>query len=132
LHIFSDLAIWSAYFTIPGILVYFAARKKDLPFKAVFLLFGAFILACGTTHLMDATIFYWPAYRLAGLIKFITAVVSWSTVFALIPNVPKVLRMRTPEALEREVSERTRELAAANEALKLEIAERKNAEKSLR
>jgi len=132
LHILSDLAIWSAYFTIPGILVYFAARKKDLPFKAVFLLFGAFILACGTTHLMDATIFWWPAYRLSGLIKFITAVVSWSTVFALIPNVPKVLRMRTPEALEREVSERTRELAAANESLKQEIAERKNAEKSLR
>jgi PAS domain S-box-containing protein len=132
LHIFSDLAIWSAYFTIPAILVYFAARKKDLPFKAVFLLFGAFILACGTTHLMDATIFYWPAYRLSGLIKFITAAVSWGTVFALIPNVPKVLRMRTPEALEREVLERTRELFAANEALKSEIAERKNAEKSLR
>lgn len=131
-HICSDLAIWSAYFTIPVILVYFAARKKDLPFKKVFLLFGAFILACGTTHLMDATIFWWPAYRLSGVIKFITAVVSWGTVFALIPNVPRVLRMRTPEALEREVSERTRELAAANEALKLEIAERRNAEKSLR
>ena len=36
-----------------GILVYFAARKKDLPFKFVFLLFGAFILACGTTHLLE-------------------------------------------------------------------------------
>lgn len=131
LHILSDLAIWSAYFAIPGILVYFAARKKDLPFKAVFLLFGAFILACGMTHFMDAVIFYWPAYRLSGLIKFVTAVVSWSTVIALIPNVPKVLRMRTPESLEREVAERTRELFAANEALKSEIAERKSAEKSL-
>ncbi|MCE9604105.1 MAG: response regulator [Planctomycetia bacterium] len=132
LHICSDLAIWSAYYTIPGILVYFAARKKDLPFKKVFLLFGAFILACGTTHLMDAIIFWWPAYRLAGTIKFVTAVVSWATVAALIPNVPRVLRMKTPEALEREVTDRTHELFAANEALRLEIAERKNAEKSLR
>ena len=38
-----------------------------------FLLFAAFILACGTTHLMEATIFWWPAYRLAGVIKLITA-----------------------------------------------------------
>ncbi|MGC3969475.1 MAG: hypothetical protein QM775_19570 [Pirellulales bacterium] len=27
LHILSDVAIWAAYFTIPGILVYFAAHS---------------------------------------------------------------------------------------------------------
>ncbi len=31
-------------------------------------LFGAFILACGTTHLMEAIIFWYPVYRLAGVI----------------------------------------------------------------
>lgn len=128
LHILSDGAIWAAYFTIPGILVYFAARKKDLPFRMVFLLFGAFILACGTTHLMDAVIFWWPAYRLSGLIKLTTAVVSWATVIALIPNVPRVLAMRSPEALEIDVRERTAELHAANESLQVEIEERKRAE----
>ncbi|MBA4016627.1 MAG: histidine kinase [Pirellula sp.] len=128
LHILSDGAIWAAYFTIPGILVYFAARKKDLPFRMVFLLFGAFILACGTTHLMDAVIFWWPAYRLSGLIKLTTALVSWATVFALIPNVPRVLAMRSPEALERDVKARTAELHAANESLQGEIEERRRAE----
>lgn len=129
LHVLSDVAIWAAYFTIPGILVFFAARKRDLPFRAVFLLFGAFILACGTTHLIDATIFWWPAYRFSGLVKFITAVVSWATVFALIPNVPRVLAMRSPESLEKEVQERTSELHDLNSSLRSEIGERRRAER---
>src|ERR1041384_3311538 len=78
LHILSDLGIWSAYFAIPCILVYFAVKRRDVPFRGIFLLFGAFILACGTTHLMEAIIFYWPVYRLAGMIKLFTAVVSWA------------------------------------------------------
>jgi PAS domain S-box-containing protein len=141
LHILSDLSVWSAYFTIPGILGYFVLRRKDLPFRGILLLFGAFILACGTTHLVDAIIFWWPVYRLAGIIKLVTAIVSWITVIALVPIVPKVLAMRAPEALEgeilarkqaelafqqanvdleRRVQERTTELMAANAALRHE------------
>src|SRR5437868_1392676 len=83
LHILSDLGVWSAYVTIPCVLAYFALRRRDLPFRSIFLLFVAFILACGTTHLMEAIIFWYPVYRLAGLIKLGTAVVSWATVVAL-------------------------------------------------
>ncbi len=108
LHILSDLGIWSAYVAIPMLLCYFLIRRKDLPFRMIFLLFGAFILACGTTHLMEAIIFWWPAYRLAGTVKLGTAVVSWCTVIALVPMIPKVLAMRSPAELEREVEERQR------------------------
>src|SRR5690606_24887439 len=90
-------------------------QRKDLPFRRVFWLFGAFILPCGATHLMEALIFYWPAYRLAGLIKLITAIVSWATVIALIPIVPQVLSLKDPVELEREIAERKR----AEEALRL-------------
>ena len=114
LHILSDLGVWSAYLAIPCILVYFVLRKKDIPFRAIFWLFGAFILACGTTHLMEAIIFWWPAYRLAGLIKLFTAIVSWATVIALVPLVPRALAMRSPEELEQEIAERMR----AEEALR--------------
>jgi PAS domain S-box-containing protein len=106
LHIFSDLGVWSAYVAIPCVLAYFALRRKDIPFRTLFLLFGAFILACGTTHLMEALIFWWPAYRLAGLIKLFTAVVSWCTVLALVPVTPLALAMRSPEELEREIAAR--------------------------
>jgi len=128
LHILSDLGIWSAYLAIPCVLGYFLLRRKDIPFRTIFLLFGAFILACGTTHLMEALIFWWPAYRLAGVIKLFTALVSWGTVVALIPVVPKVLAMRSPEELEREIRERTAELTKANEILQAEVRDRQRAE----
>ena len=129
LHIVSDLGVWSAYLTIPCVLGYFALRKKTLPFRNVFLLFGAFILACGTTHLMEALIFWWPAYRLAGMIKLFTAIVSWATVFALIPATPRALAMRTPEELEHEISDRKRaesELRRTKAGLEVRVQERTN------
>jgi signal transduction histidine kinase len=106
LHILSDLGVWSAYFVIPLVLGYFVVRRRDLPFRSIFVLFVAFILLCGTTHLMEAIIFWWPAYRLAGVIKLLTAVVSWSTVFALVRVAPHALAMRSPEELEREIAAR--------------------------
>lgn len=120
LHVLSDLGVWSAYVAIPCVLVYFLVRRQDLPFRSIFLLFGAFILACGTTHLMEAIIFWWPAYRLAGVIKLCTAVISWATVIALVPVVPRILAMRSPAELERRVEERTAELLQANAELKRE------------
>jgi PAS domain-containing protein len=108
LHILSDLGIWSAYLAIPGVIGFFLLRKKDVPFRGIFWLFGAFILACGATHLMEAVIFWWPAYRLAGLIKLLTAVVSWATVVALVPVVPRALAMRSPGELEQEAARRRR------------------------
>jgi PAS domain S-box-containing protein len=113
LHILSDLGIWSAYFAIPLTLGFFVRRREDLPFRSIFLLFAAFILLCGSTHLMEAIIFWWPAYRLAGVLKLITAVVSWLTVFALIRVAPAMLSMRSPQELERLVRERTAELKDA-------------------
>lgn len=106
LHILSDLAVWSAYFAIPCILIYFVLKRQDVPYRGIFWLFGAFILACGTTHLMEAIIFWNPLYRLAGLIKLLTAVVSWATVLALIPIIPRALAMRSPEQLQAEIDAR--------------------------
>src|SRR3954454_6973678 len=106
LHILSDLGVWSAYVAIPLMLGYFVLRRRDIPFRSIFVLFGAFILACGTTHLMEAIIFWWPAYRLAGVIKLFTAVVSWATVIALVPVTPKALALRGPEELQRAVAAR--------------------------
>ena len=80
LYVASDIGVWSAYTAIPAVLIYFVWRNAKIPFKGIFLLFGAFILACGFTHLLDAVMFWWPAYRFLGLVEFITAVVSWATV----------------------------------------------------
>lgn len=114
LHILSDVAIWGAYTAIPCVLAFFILRRKDVPFPRILWLFVAFIFACGTTHLIDAIIFWQPVYRLAGLVKFATAIVSWGTVLALIQITPGVLHFPG--------------MAKLNEQLAHEIAERKLAE----
>jgi protein-histidine pros-kinase len=67
---------------------------------------------------MEAAIFWWPAYRLAGVLKLLTAMISWATVIALIPITPLALTMRSPQELEREIVERRR----AQEALQTSAA----------
>lgn len=117
LHIVSDLMIWGAYTAIPAVLAYFIIRRRDMPFPRVFLLFACFIYACGTTHFIEAMIFWWPMYRVSGVAKAATAIVSWATVAALIPITPRALALpglkKVNEQLEHEITERT---AAEREA----------------
>lgn len=124
LHIVSDVMIAVSYVAIPCVLCWFAWRRNWLPFKGVILLFAAFILCCGMTHLMEAVVFWWPAYGLAGVLKAVTAVVSGATVLALLPVIPRALAMRSPTDLEREVRQRTAELenARAMAALMVEAS----------
>ncbi len=105
LYIISDLLIWSAYFAIP-LLLFGYIRKKEVPFHRVFYLFGAFILACGITHLLDAIIFWSPVYRLSAVARFFTGVISWVTVFAVLRVLPAAFAMRTPVDFEKEIEKR--------------------------
>ena len=160
LHAASDGAIALSYLFIPLALVYFVRKRRDLPFHWMFLLFGLFILGCGGTHAMEIWTLWHGTYRLAGVIKAITAVASVTTAAALVPMIPRALLLPSPSqlrvanlALEREnaerrrveealrlahdelemrVQQRTRELAAANAQLRAEIDERLRAEQELR
>src|SRR5919199_445931 len=120
LHIISDSLTALAYYSIPLMLVKFVHKRRDLPFNSIFLLFGAFIVSCGTGHLMDVWTLWHPAYWLSGLVKAITALVSLYTAIELLPLLPKALALPSPAQLE-----------AANQALIEEIVERKRAEVEL-
>ena len=108
-HVLSDLAIFGAYAAIPIVLAMFALRRKDIPFLPIFWLFVGFILLCGTGHLIEATIFWHPWYRLSGLVKFLTAVLSWGTVLALIRVAPKAMSLpglaRVNQKLQHEITQ---------------------------
>ena len=115
LYILSDLAIWSAYFAIPIIIIVFVQkRKEELPFIKVFWLFILFILACGTTHLVDAIMFWYPAYRLSSFVLLGTAIISWATVLFLIKILPQAMNLKSPTQLEEIISERTVALEQSN------------------
>lgn len=117
-HIIADILTFISYTAIPVVLAVFALRRRDLPFPRLFWLFCAFIFACGTTHLIEASIFWWPLYRLSALAKVSTGVVSAVTVCALIPAVPKLLALPG--------------LALINTQLEGEIGQRRNTEDELR
>jgi PAS domain S-box-containing protein len=121
LHVISDALIAIAYYSIPLTLLYLVRERKDLPFDWIFLLFSAFIIACGTNHLMDVVTLWHPVYWLSGGLKVVTASVSLYTAAALVPLVPKALSLPSPTQLE-----------TANQELEREISERKQIEKTLR
>jgi chemotaxis family two-component system sensor kinase Cph1 len=107
LYIASDLAIWLSYFLIPVIIIgYFSKKRKTIKFHKVYFLFAAFILLCGTTHFMDAVMFWVPMYRLNALIQLITAAVSVLTAYYLIKILPAAFQQKTNVELENEIQRR--------------------------
>ncbi|HEV7348827.1 sensor histidine kinase [Telluribacter sp.] len=121
LYIASDLLIWLAYMSIPLILLRFVVVKRGIPLKRVFWLFGAFILLCGLTHLVDAFIFWVPIYRISALVRLLAGIVSIGTVIALIKYFDTAVGLRTSDEFEFELKYRQKALQAlerSNEELK--------------
>ena len=65
----SDILSFLSYTSMPVALIYYARHRQDFPYKWLFWLFSAFIIACGTTHLMDAIVMWYPLYTLSALLK---------------------------------------------------------------
>ena len=120
LHAGSDAAIAIAYYSIPFALVYFVWKRTDLAFPGLFVLFGAFILACGTTHLMSILTLWRPDYWLEGIVKAVTAIVSVVSAFVMWRSMPYALALPS-----------TSQLETMNESLAHEIAERKRTQAAL-
>ena len=117
LNVGSDALIALAYYSIPTSLFVFMRRRADVVFPSMFALFGAFIFACGTTHLIAIWTVWKPFYGIEGLVKAATAVLSLVTAALLVRLLPQALALPSPRALER-----------ANAALAAEVAQRKHAE----
>lgn len=121
LHVISDSLIALSYFAIPVILIWFMRKRRNLPFGWMFGLFGLFIVACGSTHLMEVWNLWHANYWLAGAIKAITAAASVPTAILLTRLVPQAIRLPG-----------TSQLATANAALENEVHKRREIELDLR
>jgi signal transduction histidine kinase/CheY-like chemotaxis protein len=91
LHVATDTIIGVCYVAISATLSYLVYRtRREIPFHWMFLVFGAFIIACGATHFMEVITLWNPMYWLSGDIKLLTALASISAALTLPPLVPRV------------------------------------------
>ena len=145
LHLISDALVAVAYTSIPFTLLHFVRKRRDIPFNWIFLSFGAFIIACGATHVMEIWTIWTPLYWLAGTVKAVTAVGSVATAVMLIKLVPHAIALPTAAQLEQVHAElriahtlletrsveRTAELTRKNQELANEVAERQRTSDAL-
>jgi signal transduction histidine kinase/CheY-like chemotaxis protein len=99
LHVFSDAAIATSYFSIPFALAIIVSKRRDFQFGWVAWPFATFILACGLTHIFSIYTLWVPIYGIEGIVKAITAAASIVTAVMLWPLIPKVLAIPTAEQL---------------------------------
>jgi len=120
-YVVSDLMIAGSYFSIPVAIWYFAEKRPDLPFKWIFVMFGIFVMACGSTHLYSIWNVWHAEYWGEAGIKVVTAAASVITAILLWPLIPRALAIPSHQ-----------QLAHANENLQREVERRTLAELALR
>jgi hypothetical protein len=112
----SDLSIAAAYFAIPVTMaIVMRQRREDIVYPWLWVLFVAFIMACGLTHLVHV----WSAtvgaenLGLLALAEATCAIVSVSTAIAFALILPEIRMLPSParqrQMLEAAVAERTNE-----------------------
>ncbi len=121
-QVVTNALIALAYFSIPLLLLYFIGRRPDIPNPLLFTLFAIFILACGTTHLLDIVTIWHPIYWVDAVVRAVTALASVGTAVVMAPLMPRLLRSGTVEhyleAMSKAVLEdKNAALEAANERL---------------
>jgi len=161
-HAISDALIGLAYVVISATLAYLSHRgRSELPFHGLFFGFAVFIVACGSSHLVEAITVWIPVYVLSAAIKVVTALASIATAVMLPFVVPDVLALlqtaRTSEerralleatlmerdaaqdalkesylVSEQKVLERTAQINRAKDGLEAEVLERRRNEEMLR
>ena len=161
-HAIADSVIGFAYLAISGTLAYLIYRgQNDLPFHGLFFAFAVFIIACGSSHLIEAITVWVPVYVLSAIIKVLTAIASIATALMLpfvFPDILSLVRTaRSSEArrvlleavlierdaaqqalkqsnaaLEQRVVDRTTQITMAKEVLEGEVIERRRNEEMLR
>ena len=95
-QVLSNGAIAVSYVAISGTLAYLVHHlRESIPYRGMYLAFGAFIVLCGVTHMTDVLVVWKPAYWLDSAIRIATAVVSAATAAmlpSLVPNAAALAR----------------------------------------
>lgn len=98
-HVLSDFLIFISYFSIPAAIFYYI-RKRSIENRVVPILFIAFILSCGVTHIFSIWNWWHTDYWTSGVFKAICAIISSTTAVSLWVLMPKALKLPKPDEFE--------------------------------
>jgi hypothetical protein len=125
-YIASNAVITLAYALIPFcLLIIWIKRRRDMEHAWLLLLFTAFIVACGLTHVCDIVVFWWPGYRLFTLISSVTALLSVYSALWLPFVTATIVRLPTIamyQQVNRELEQAVARKEEANKEVKATIA----------
>lgn len=98
-HVLSDLLIFISYFSIPAAIFYYI-KKRNIENRIIPMLFIAFILSCGITHIFSIWNWWHTDYWTSGVFKAICAIISSTTAVSLWVLMPKALKLPKPDEYE--------------------------------
>lgn len=108
MHVLADAAIGVSCLVLSTLLAVHLRRQNGMPHSRVMWLLAIFGLASSAVHSLGAAMFWWPDYRLLGLLKACAAMMAILLVITSAPVIPRLLALRSPVELEREIVQRRR------------------------
>ncbi len=105
LHVLADVAIFATCVAIP-VAIFKLLVNRALPSPRAFCVLAVFILAVGFVHAIEAVMFWWPAYRVSGLAKAITALLALITFYATARAASQAVSAPSLSELEDEIAQR--------------------------
>src|SRR5262245_34441066 len=117
LHAGSDFLTFGAYAAIPLAIWMFLRKRPNIEMRGLAVLFAAFILCCGLTHLFNVITLWHPIYEVQGVVKAATALISVTTAVLIFPLIPKALSIPSPNELQLANAELERAITAHKQTL---------------
>lgn len=83
-----------AYYAIPIGIFLIGTKESNVNIRPSLFLFGLFIALCGTGHLIDIVVLWYPAYWFQAIWGMATGLVSILTAYLMLPELRKYLKKR--------------------------------------
>lgn len=99
-YVLSHALIAIAYYVIPIALIYLLRKRPDIKTRKAMYLLSAFIVACGSTHLMSIVMIWKPLYWIDATLMAFTAIISIVSAIYLWKIMPQLINLPSAEKLQ--------------------------------
>lgn len=110
---FARIAVGIAELLLAIAAMYFVKCRADVQVPRIAWLFILTVAAMGVDEIMDGFSAWLPVDNVTGVSSLVCSIFAWSTVFAALPSLPRLLSLKTPRQLQNEIDRQTSALKEA-------------------